>query len=561
MRGRALRVRARALRVRARRRTLAGQFLGLQLLILLLVLAGVTALSLAQSSASARRTEGRASLAAAESLAATPLVRDLLPEAGPTSGATPAANPALPGAAESVRALSGSSSVVLTRTDGTVLTSSDPATLGTVLPLGDPSVATGRAWTGVSTLAGRTQVVSQVPVLSAGGEQVGVAVVGRELASVWERLQQAVPNLLVYAGVTGALGLVGSVLLSRRVKRQTMGMEPGEITGLVEQREAMLRGLREGVVALDPALRVSVANDSAREVLGWPADCEGRLLAELPADESLRAVLAGESPGADALVLAGERVLICNRRPVRSRGRVVGSVTTLRDRTELTSLEAELGTTRTTSDTLRAHTHEFTNQLHVISGLVQLGEHDEVLRLVHGLTVQRSQVADAVTSRVADPGVAALLIAKTSLATERGVDLHLEPGAALPRLADAASHDLATVVGNLVDNALDAVHGVDDAVVTVGLAAGGPAVEGDVVTVVVRDSGPGVGADDVERVFRQGWSTKPTSEAGGRGFGLALTRLACRRRGGDVTVHDDHGAVFTAVLRCERAPVAAGVDR
>jgi two-component system, CitB family, sensor kinase len=532
-------------RAKRRRRglTLAGQYLVLQLLIVAAVLAGVVALSLAQSAQTFERVEGRRALSAAETLAAMPAVRSLLPVAQPRLGA------ALPAVAESVRTVSGSSAVFLARPDRTIITSSDPDQLGSELPLGDSLVLSGRAWTGPVELSGRRTLVAHVPVLDDGGRMVGIAAIGRDYPSVWERLGEALPNLLTYLGVSIGLGAIGSLLLARRVKRQTLGLEPEEIAGLVEHREAILHDVKEGVLALDRHARITLANDSARQLLELPHDCAGKTLDELAVPAHLRDVLTADQTGPDRLVLVGERVVVCNRMPLRSRGKLIGSVTTLRDRTELSSLEKELGTTRTTTDTLRAQTHEFANQLHTISGLIQLGEYDEVTRFVDGVSLSRTRLYDDVTSRIQDPAVAALLIAKASSAAERVVALQLDEGSGLGRVDDTLSRDLTTVVGNLVDNAIDAASGRPDAAVHVSLRD-----EPDRVTVTVRDSGPGVAAETVEDIFRQGFSTKDSDDDGGRGFGLALTRLVCSRRGGGVGVRNAPGAEFTAVLGKQSQP-------
>jgi two-component system CitB family sensor kinase len=245
-------------------------------------------------------------------------------------------------------------------------------------------------------------------------------------------------------------------------------------------------------------------------------------------------------------------VLAFNRRPMRSHGTVIGSVTTLRDRTELSALERELGTSRATTDTLRAQTHEFANQLHTISGLLHLEEYGEVVQFVDGVRMSRTSLYDEVTSRIADATIAALLIAKASLAVERGVDLRLQPESHLGKVYGDVARDLTTVVGNLVDNALDAAAAegsgerprVDVLVVE----------DSDAITVRVHDTGPGV--RDADQVFRQGYSTKTSTADGGRGFGLALVRLVCRRHGGDVVVHNDNGAVFTATFPTRRSAQA-----
>jgi sensor histidine kinase regulating citrate/malate metabolism len=372
---------------------------------------------------------------------------------------------------------------------------------------------------------------------------IGIASISRHYPSVLERLGDAVPNLQTYLGIASVLGVAGSRMLARRVKRQTLGMEPSEITGLVENREAMLHGLKEGVVALDPHERITVVNDSARALLGLPADCVGQRLHSLSVEPALKDVLTREQPGPDRLVLVGDRLVVLNRVPIRSRGRDIGSVTTLRDRTELSALERELGTTRTATDTLRAQAHEFANQLHVISGLIQIGEYESVVQFVNGVTVDRTRLNDEVTSRIQDPALAALLIAKSSLATERGVALQLDPESGLGSVDDELSRDLTTVVGNLVDNAFDAVAGLPEPAVRV-LVEDAP----DGVTVTVRDTGPGVAGDTAE-IFRQGFTTKEPGPAGSRGFGLALSRVLCRRSGGDLAVANNKGAVFTAVLK------------
>ena len=169
-----------------------------------------------------------------------------------------------------MRTVSGSSHVALAKLDGTVVASSDPSLLGLPLPLGESKVMEGRAWTGVLPGSSGAVLSAHVPVLDDSGKVIGVASISRNYPSTIERLGDAVPNLLTYLGVASVLGVAGSLLLSRRVKRQTLGMEPREITGLVENREAMLQGLKEGVVALDPHERITVANQSARRT-PWPA--------------------------------------------------------------------------------------------------------------------------------------------------------------------------------------------------------------------------------------------------------------------------------------------------
>jgi sensor histidine kinase regulating citrate/malate metabolism len=401
-------------------------------------------------------------------------------------------------------------------------------------------VADGRSWTGDVDDDGRRSIAAQVPILDNRGEQIGIAMVAEAYPSLADRLVEAAPDLLWFLAAGLGLGVAGSWLLARLIKRRTRGLEPAEIGALADQREALLHSIREGVVAVGNDGAVTVISDSARELLDLPEDAEGHRLADLPLAPSVREVLLDGSDVRDAVLMVGGRVVVLNRNRVFHEGRQVGTVATLRDRTELLSMQSELNARESVTRTLRAQTHEFSNQLHTISGLLQLEEYDEAARVIGALTRRRAEISDAVTARIDDPAVAALLIAKVSLAAERGIDLRLADDAGLPRLDHELSADVGTVLGNLVDNAVDAAAGAGGTRVDVHLA-----VDGDTVLVQVADSGPGVPPD--AEVFRRGYTTKP-GDASGRGVGLALVQVVCERRHGSVSVHNADGAVFTARL-------------
>jgi two-component system, CitB family, sensor kinase len=522
-----------------RRASLAGQLLALQLVIVLVVLVAVAAISIAQAQASFREVQGRRVIAAAERAAATDTVRERLPN--------PLYRTPLSALIDGYRDQADASYGLLVDADGEVVASSDPGQVGRRVDLHGSNVLKGRAWEGVVTEDGVRSVVAHAPVLDTKGRTVGFVAVGADTPGFLESLEGAIPNLLTYLGVATLLGVAGSLLAARWVKRQTLGLEPRAITRLAEHRDTMLHGIKEGVIGLDPQHRVTLVNDEAMRLLELPADCVGRTLSELGVDQRLCEVLSGRAQGQDQIVMAGERVLVLNRAPISSRGRDIGSVTTLRDRTELVSLQRDLDVTRTTTDTLRAQAHEFSNQLHTISGLIELEEYQEVVRYVSRLTRSQAKLNDQVTSLIEDPAVAALLIAKASQASERGIRLRIADGTRLGRVDELLSADLTTVVGNLVDNALDAIGYAPDGWVAVQIGQ-----ENGRLRVEVRDSGPGVAPELAEEVFEHGFTTKAAAD-GQRGIGLALIRMVCARRGGQVSVRNDGGAVFTAEL-----PVSAG---
>ncbi|MGC9538569.1 ATP-binding protein [Streptomyces sp. UG1] len=622
---------------RQRRHTLAGELLRWQLAIVVIVLAAVAAVSLAQSKATFDRVEGRRVTALAEETASNPLVRTQLMRPAPAEMLAPLL--------QSTLNRSGVTSATVARPDGTIVASTNPTVLGTRLPVSGKDAAGGRGWSGELPVNGVTELVTQAPVLSAedgnAGEHLGTVMIGRASPSVWQRLVGASSYLLVYLGVASVLGVAGSWLLARRIKRQTFGMEPREIAGLAEHREAMLFGIAEGVVALDPQQRLTLVNEVGRQLLDLPENCVGMSLADLGIEGRLYDVLAGTAPedepgdrrscvtapagraasgthsptlecahaggppcrvaepptwllphartelrstragappsrtapapcdrthqtpradpaGAvtqalprrDEVVVRRGRVLVMNRMDVTKDGRRLGSVTTLRDRTELAQLERELGSFRSTTELLRAQAHEFSNQLHTISGLIQIGEHDEVVKYVRALRRHRESLDLTLTSRVRDRAIAALLMAKSALASERKVRLKISERTALEQLDPTDSADVATVLGNLVDNAVDAAAAGEaghDAWVEVELRQDASSVE-----IVVRDSGPGVAPELAQEVFLHGFTTK-AAQGGDRGIGLALTRLVCKRRGGEVSVtNTQEGAMFTARMSVGR---------
>jgi sensor histidine kinase regulating citrate/malate metabolism len=308
--------------------------------------------------------------------------------------------------------------------------------------------------------------------------------------------------------------------------------------------------------------RITMVNDEAAHLLGIPQMSTGRHVADVDPTGRLADIFDQPDSAVDRVIPYRGRVLTLNRMPVLSRGRHIGWVVTLRDRTELLELQRELDVTRETTDTLRAQAHEFSNRMHVVSGLIDLGEYDEARGYVRRITETQTTLTRSITSHVADPAVAALLIAKSSQADERGVDLVLEETTYVERLDERLAADVNTVLGNLIDNALDASAGSAGSTATDPSDEAEPVVTVEVlqsehdVRITVRDTGPGVDTELGDRVFRPGVSTKEGGPDGRRGVGLALVRVICRQRGGDVTVRHDNGAVFVATLPLDRTAVA-----
>ncbi|MEU8674936.1 sensor histidine kinase [Streptomyces sp. NPDC048560] len=510
------------------------QVLLIQLTIITGVTVLVTGLFLAPLSAQLDDQAMRRALAIAQSTAAQSQVAASLLTTGPT------ADGPVQTTAERIRKATGAEYVVVMDRRGVRWSHTDSRQIGRVVST-DPSEAlAGRDVMEIDSGTLGRSARGKVPLHDASDRIVGAVSVGIAYDSVRARLLAAIPGLLAYAGGALAVGALAAYLISRRLQRQTHDLAFSDISALLTEREAMLHSIREGVVALDRAGRIRLLNDEAQRLLGLGPDAAGRPLDEALGEGRTADVLAGRVVGDDLLTVRGSRVLLANRMPTDDGG----AVATLRDRTELEHLGRELDSTRGLIDALRAQDHEHANRLHTLLGLLELEMHDDAMEYITEVVGVHRATAEQVTERVNDPLLASLLVGKATVSAERGVSLRMAPGTLLPdRLVDPRG--LVTVLGNLVDNALDAAAGSKDALIEVGLRA-----QGRTVILRVRDSGPGVPADQRESIFTEGWSTKTLPAHGKRGLGLALVRRLAERQGGSATVTTaaEGGALFTVVL-------------
>ncbi len=442
--------------------------------------------------------------------------------------------------AERIRKASGAEYVVVMDTHGVRWSHTDIKQIGGVVST-DPSQAlAGKDVMQIDSGTLGRSARGKVPLRDSHDRIIGAVSVGIEYDSVRARLIHAIPGLFAYAGGALAVGALAAWLISRRVQRQTRDLAFSDISGLLAEREAMLHGIREGVVALDRAGRIRLLNDEAQRLLHIGDEVVGRSPDEALGEGRTADVLAGRVSGTDLLTVRGQRVLVANRMPTDDGG----AVATLRDRTELEQLGRELDSTHGLIDALRAQDHEHANRMHTLLGLLELEMYDDAVEFVGEVVGDHRVTAEQVTEKIADPLLAALLVGKATVAAERGVALWVSDRTRLPdRLIDPRG--LVTVVGNLVDNALDAVGGTPHARVEVELRA-----EGRTAVLRVRDTGPGIPAEQRELVFTEGWSTKKPPAHGKRGIGLSLVRRLAERQGGSVAVTeaDGGGAEFTVVL-------------
>ncbi|MEU8248410.1 ATP-binding protein [Nonomuraea sp. NPDC048916] len=490
-----------------RRWSLAGQMLILQLLVVAVTVAGGTVLVTiltrqlvtAEATATARAT--------AAGVAASPDVLAALDEPSPTSRLQPFA--------ERVRAETGVDFVTIMRPDGTRYTHPNPTQIGRRF-LGhiEPALR-GRTFTETYTGTLGPSVRAVAPVRSGGTVRALVSAgitVDRVSARAWDQLAWAGLVALLALG----LGAAGTALVTVRLRRQTHGLGPVELGRIHEHHDAVLHAVREGLLLIGADGRLALCNDAARRLLGLPADAEGRHITELGLPEP---PAAHEE---ERVHLAGDRVLAVNSAASR-----LGTVVTVRDHTELQALAGQLDAERGFAESLRSAAHESANRLHTVITLVELGRAEQAVAFGTAELRAAQALTDQVMAAVREPVLAALLLGKSAEAAERGGELVISPDSELDDLG-LDPRELVTIVGNLIDNAIDAASRIE------------VHLRGDPGGLVIRVSDDGPGLTGAE-AFAKGWTTK----GDGRGLGLALVGQAVRRLGGTIAVD---GSVFTVRL-------------
>lgn len=511
---------------RGRGSSVARQILVLQALTVVVVVVGALAFSYLEARRAQLESARDRSVAVAQAVADSPDIVDALAADDPSALIQPYA--------ERVRRDTGTDFVVVMRLDRTRYSHPDPARIGERF-IGDLGGAPeGEVFTQEYTGTLGPSMRAVVPVHDRG-EVVALVSVGITLDRIDEALRSRLLPIVGAAGLMLVAGFAGAWLISRRLRRQTHGLGEREMARMYEYYEAVLHAVREGLLLLDDAGRVQLVNDEATRLLGLPAVVVGRSVAELDIPGPLARSVLDRDVEPDEIHLVGDRVLVVNQAEARSAGNVVGSVVTLRDHTELRAVSGELDTVRSLAETLRSQNHEAANRLHAVVSLIEIGRTDDALAFATEELASAQVLTDQVVGAVADPVVAALLLGKTAQAAERGIELRIDPATTVQEpFVDA--RDMVTLMGNLLDNAFDAVAEAPVKRVDTRLT-----VDDSGLRLDVTDSGTGLPEGMAGRVFERGWSTKRGDGTLGRGLGLALVGQVVRKYGGTIEVGGDGG--------------------
>ncbi len=369
------------------------------------------------------------------------------------------------------------------------------------------------------------------PIYNVVGEQLGAVAVGISLESVEAALGKSHRSILTVTVLGLLVGIIGAVLLARYIKRILFGLEPFAIAKIFEERSTMLQSTHEGIIAVDHEQTITLVNQSARQIFqraGLFQEPIGMKIHDYLSTTRLDQVLeTGHSELDEEQIINGVSILV-NRVPLVVNGEVVGAISTFRDKTDVKQMAEQLTGVKSYADALRAQSHEFMNRLHVILGMAQMKYYDELTDFIRTLVGHYNQELGNIAQHIKDPALAGFLMGKLSYAREENVEFIIEVNTVIPEPANPkTAHELITILGNLIDNAIEAMADSIDKTLEVVLN-----FSDEVLTMDVLDSGPGIPEEIQKRVFEKGYSTKGDN----RGYGLYLVTKSIENLGGEMIV-------------------------
>ncbi|MFT9849184.1 ATP-binding protein [Aneurinibacillus sp. REN35] len=452
--------------------------------------------------------------------------------------------------AELVRKNSGAEFIVVGNRQGIRYSHPLPDRIGKQMVGGDNTQALELGHAVISKATGSLgpSLRGKAPIFNDKGVVIGVVSVGFMIKDINETVSEYRDQVLGIAILAMLLGGAGAIYLARHIKNKIFGLEPEEIASLFTERSAMIESVREGIVMVDRRGRITLANQAAYDILSLSSDTSlvGRSIADLfPHTKLIEVMKSGEKQYDRQMDVNGQEIIV-NRVPVlSSSNRIEGAVASFRRKSEIDQLTKELSQVKRYADALRAQTHEFSNTLYTISGLLQLESYEEAIQLIHEQTEIQQDIIQLIMQRLPDPWMGAIVLGLYNKARELKIAFEIDPHSELDHLPTHLNRQhLVSILGNLITNAFEAVQKEMPERRKVKLFFTNIASD---IVIEVEDGGSGVPDKAIPYIFDEGFSTKKGER---RGFGLAHIKGLLEEMGGYCTVErgEEGGALFTVVI-------------
>lgn len=442
---------------------------------------------------------------------------------------------------ERIRKQSGAEFIVIGDKNSIRYTHPDPEKIGMTMVGGDNDRALIQGENYISIAEGSlgVSVRGKSPIVNDVGEIIGIVSVGFMTSYADSLFKQGLIGFLIWLSLIFMIGVVGSYYLARSIRKDTFGLEPYQIARIYKERGAILESIKEGLIATDQYGRITLINQSAQKILNLQQDITGKPIKEVLPHTELAHVLAEEKAKGSYETTIQDKVLLVNYKLIDEDGQYKGKVASFQVRSDLEELINTLSEVQQYSQDLRAQAHEYTNKLYAISGWIQLGYTEKAKQFIHQEIGKQQNYEKILFDRIMDPTIQAVLIGKMSKASEKKVDLSInEDSYVTYQWPTNFAPQLVTIIGNIIDNAFEAVVQTKDPKIDIFLTDAG----NDLV-IEVADNGVGIPTEDYKRIMQQGFSTKKGKK---RGFGLSLVKAALLELGGslEITPNDPEGTIF-----------------
>lgn len=381
------------------------------------------------------------------------------------------------------------------------------------------------------------------PVYSSAGDIIGAVSVGISTEAIGNAENKVVLISAIGAGGSLIVGLLGAFFLANRIKRRLHGLEPQQIVRLVNEREAILEAVGEGIIAINETGKVIAANESALVFLqasGKEEAIEGRLISEAWPELKLERTVTKRESQFDAVYHLGQLEAVVTKVPIFYNKKCIGALATFREKKQMDDIIKRLSGAETYARSLRSETHEFMNKLHIISAMVETESYNELKEYIGNLSKRYQQkkdkqLPDEVAKLVSDVSLAQFLARKTAVLEEHGITVMFQSGTMWPKLEPDLIDAWITIMGNTIDNAVEARQDHDNNFLIITIKQ-----VGGVLRYVIEDNGKGF----TLKQEQQGWSS---TKKGDHGYGLDNVRNEVEKYNGtfDILSREGKGTIVT----------------
>ncbi|WP_335714448.1 sensor histidine kinase [Neobacillus drentensis] len=448
--------------------------------------------------------------------------------------------------AEKIRKETGAEFVVIGNKEGIRYSHPITSKIGKKMRGGDNEKALNKGEFYVSKAKGSLgpSIRGKSPIFNENGDVIGIVSVGFLLQDVRQQIMNTLSKVLLVSLFALIISLIGSILLGRNIRKDTMGLEPYEIASLYKEKNAVLHGVKEGILAINKDGFITMMNQPAKRLLHIKGSVRHLKVDGLFPSDYLYEVLRTGNPQEDKEMVWKDKTVIVNCTPLFDETGISGVVASFRDKTEIEQMVNTISEVKSYSEDLRAQTHEFTNKLYVLMGLLQLGEYEQAIEMIQTET-QNFQIQNSIVfNHIKDTKVQAILLGKLGKASEKKINFEIVADSYLEELPSHIKlSNLIIILGNLIDNAFEAVYGKESPTVKLFTTD----IGSDIIF-EIADNGKGISEREIPLLFNRGYSSKTGVEP--RGFGLANAEEAVAEMNGMIEVQSnpENGTVFTVYL-------------